>query len=113
MWSFPPEISPSSPTQPTRRVLGLAGLPDVDAVIYRLAGVFNEAAGYGQKDETFHALDALPRWQGDLVRIGDKDLATHVLRAEVLRRRRNPHRGHARAVPKVQLSPSGAESTIR
>ena len=66
---------------------GLLVCPDIDAVIYRLAGVFNEAAGYGQKDETFHALDALREmgeetWFG----IGDKDLATHVLRAEVLRR---------------------------
>jgi len=66
---------------------GLLVCPDVDAVIYRLAGVFNEAAGYGQKDETFHALDAL-REMGEETwfRIGDKDLATHVLRAEVLRR---------------------------
>ena len=61
--------------------------PDVDAVIYRLAGVFNEAAGYGVKDDTFHVLDALarlgePAW----FRIGDKDFATHVLRSEMLGR---------------------------
>jgi LPPG:FO 2-phospho-L-lactate transferase len=58
--------------------------PDVDAVIYRLAGVFNEAAGYGVKDDSFHVLDALarlgePAW----FRIGDKDFATHVLRTEM------------------------------
>src|SRR5207249_949241 len=54
---------------------------------YRLAGEFNETAGYGQKDETFNALDAL-RAMGEKTwfRIGDKDLATHVLRAEMLRR---------------------------
>jgi LPPG:FO 2-phospho-L-lactate transferase len=61
--------------------------PDVDAVIYRLAGMFNEAAGYGVKDDTFHVLDALtrlgePAW----FRIGDKDFATHVLRTEMLGR---------------------------
>jgi len=61
--------------------------PDVDAVLYRLAGVFNEAAGYGLKDDTFHVLDALarlgePAW----FRIGDKDFATHVLRTEMLGR---------------------------
>ncbi|HKB32719.1 MAG TPA: 2-phospho-L-lactate transferase [Candidatus Dormibacteraeota bacterium] len=61
--------------------------PDVDAVIYRLAGVFNESAGYGVKDDTFHVLDALarlgePAW----FRIGDKDFATHVLRTEMLGR---------------------------
>ena len=61
--------------------------PDVDAVIYRLAGVFNEIAGYGMKDDSFHVLDALehlgePGW----FRIGDKDFATHVLRSEMLGR---------------------------
>ena len=66
---------------------GLLVCPDVDAVIYRLAGVFNEEVGYGQKGETFHALDALERL-GEKIwfHIGDKDLATHVLRAEMLRR---------------------------
>ena len=61
--------------------------PDLDAVIYRLAGVFNEAAGYGVKDDSFQVLDALgrlgePAW----FRIGDKDFATHVLRTEMLAR---------------------------
>ena len=66
---------------------GLLVSPDVDAVIYRLAGVFNESAGYGVKDDSFHVLDALvrlgePAW----FRIGDKDFATHLIRAEMLRR---------------------------
>ena len=66
---------------------GLLVCPDVDAVIYRLAGRFNDEAGYGQKDETFHALDALSRLGEETwFRIGDGDLATHVLRAEMLRR---------------------------
>ena len=61
--------------------------PDVDAAIYRLAGLFNEAAGYGVKDDSFQVLDALarlgePAW----FRIGDKDFATHVLRTEMLSR---------------------------
>lgn len=64
---------------------GLLVCPDVDAVIYRLAGVFNDAAGYGQRDETFEALDALGRL-GEPVwfRIGDRDFATHMLRASLL-----------------------------
>jgi LPPG:FO 2-phospho-L-lactate transferase len=66
---------------------GLLVSPDVDAVIYRLAGVFNETAGYGVKDDSFHILDGLvrlgePAW----FRIGDKDFATHLIRAEMLRR---------------------------
>jgi LPPG:FO 2-phospho-L-lactate transferase len=64
---------------------GLLVCPDVDATIYRLAGVFDEAAGYGQKGDTFETLEALgrlgePTW----FRIGDRDLATHLLRADML-----------------------------
>jgi LPPG:FO 2-phospho-L-lactate transferase len=66
---------------------GVLVSPDVDAVIYRLAGVFNEATGYGVKDDTYHVLDSLdtlgePAW----FRIGDRDLGTHLIRAEMLRR---------------------------
>jgi LPPG:FO 2-phospho-L-lactate transferase len=66
---------------------GLLVSPDVDATIYRLADVFNESAGYGVKDDSFRVLEELgrigePTW----FRIGDKDFATHVVRAEMLRR---------------------------
>jgi LPPG:FO 2-phospho-L-lactate transferase len=66
---------------------GLLVSPDVDAVIYRLAGVFNDDAGYGVKDDSFRVLEELgrlgePMW----FRIGDLDFATHVVRAEMLRR---------------------------
>ncbi|TME93279.1 MAG: 2-phospho-L-lactate transferase [Chloroflexi bacterium] len=65
---------------------GLLVCPDIDAVIYRLAGIFNDESGFGQRNESFHVLDSLerlgePAW----FRLGDKDLATHVLRAELLR----------------------------
>ncbi len=64
---------------------GLLVSPDVDATIYRLAGVFDDAVGYGQKGDTFLTLEALgrlgePTW----FRIGDRDLATHVLRSHLL-----------------------------
>ena len=64
---------------------GLLVSPDVDATIYRLAGVFDESVGYGQKEDTFLTLEALgrlgePTW----FRIGDRDLATHVLRSQML-----------------------------
>lgn len=65
---------------------GLLVCPDVDAVIYRLAGVFNERAGYGIEDDTFHVLEALERTgERAWFRIGDKDFATHLLRAQMLR----------------------------
>ena len=66
---------------------GLLVCPDVDAVIYRLAGVFNTDSGYGIKDDTFHVLDSLAEVGEDTwFRIGDKDFATHVLRTDMLRR---------------------------
>lgn len=66
---------------------GLLVCPDLDAVVYRLAGVFDEAAGYGRKDESYRALDALQRMgEQTWFRLGDLDLATHVLRTEMLRR---------------------------
>jgi LPPG:FO 2-phospho-L-lactate transferase len=65
---------------------GLLVSPDVDAVVYRLAGVFNTQAGYGIEGDSFHVLEALerlgePAW----FRIGDKDFATHLVRGEMLR----------------------------
>ena len=66
---------------------GLLVSPDVDAVIYRLAGVFNDEAGYGVKNDSFNVLAALEQMgESAWFRIGDKDLATHVVRADMLRR---------------------------
>jgi LPPG:FO 2-phospho-L-lactate transferase len=66
---------------------GLRVCPDVDAVLYRLAGIFNDAAGYGIKADTFKVLEAL-RWLREDVwfQIGDRDFATHLVRTEMLRR---------------------------
>lgn len=66
---------------------GLLVCPDVDATIYRLAGVFNEKAGYGIKGDTFQVLDGLAAiGEETWFRIGDGDFATHVLRTDMLRR---------------------------
>jgi LPPG:FO 2-phospho-L-lactate transferase len=68
---------------------GLLVSPDVDAVIYRLAGVFNNEAGYGVKADMFHTLEALDRLgEKPWFRIGDKDFATHLVRTELLRQGR-------------------------
>jgi len=66
---------------------GLRVCPDVDAVLYRLAGIFNDAAGYGIKGDTFQVLEALKQLGEDVwFQIGDRDFATHLVRAEMLRR---------------------------
>jgi LPPG:FO 2-phospho-L-lactate transferase len=64
---------------------GLLVCPDIDAVIYRLAGVFNEQAGYGVKGDTFEVLNALARVGEDTwFRVGDRDFATHLVRTQML-----------------------------
>lgn len=66
---------------------GLLVCPDIDAVLYRLAGIFNDEAGYGVKGDTFHVLDALSRIGEDAwFRIGDRDIATHLVRDDLMRR---------------------------
>jgi LPPG:FO 2-phospho-L-lactate transferase len=66
---------------------GLLVSPDVDAVVYRLAGMFNDEAGYGVRGDSFQVLDALARaGEPSWFRIGDTDFATHLVRAEMLRR---------------------------
>lgn len=66
---------------------GLHVCPDIDAVVYRLAGVFDESVGYGRKDETFNTLEALARLGEETwFRLGDRDIAMHVLRAGMLAR---------------------------
>jgi LPPG:FO 2-phospho-L-lactate transferase len=61
--------------------LGLHISPDLDTVMYTLAGLANSETGWGQAGETWSFLDALGRLGGDTwFRIGDRDLATHVER---------------------------------
>src|SRR5579875_2223935 len=67
------------------RFYGLHVSPDVDTVIYTLAGVVNPATGWGLVGETFNALDALGRLYGKpWFNLGDRDLATHLYRTERL-----------------------------
>jgi LPPG:FO 2-phospho-L-lactate transferase len=66
--------------------LGLAISPDLDTVVYTLAGVASARTGWGRAGETWSFLEALralggPTW----FRLGDKDLATHVERTRRLR----------------------------
>jgi LPPG:FO 2-phospho-L-lactate transferase len=66
--------------------LGLAVSPDLDTVMYTLAGIANPTQGWGIADETWSFLDAMKRLGGDTwFRLGDHDLATHVLRTQRLR----------------------------
>jgi LPPG:FO 2-phospho-L-lactate transferase len=65
---------------------GLLVSPDVDAILYRLAGVFNDAAGFGVRDDTFHAQAMLGSLgEQTWFQLGDRDIGVHLLRASLLR----------------------------
>src|SRR5688572_19412135 len=66
-------------------IWGLHVSPDLDSVMYALAGVLDTRRGWGRADETFHCLAAMasfgaPTWFG----LGDRDLATHIARTQGL-----------------------------
>lgn len=65
---------------------GLLVSPDVDAILYRLAGVFNEQSGFGVRDDTFQALAMLRSLGEDTwFQLGDRDIGVHLLRATLMR----------------------------
>ena len=66
---------------------GLFVCPDLDIAVYSLAGIADRAKGWGVEDDTFGVLGQLSRLgQPAWFRLGDRDLATHILRTEMLRR---------------------------
>ena len=68
-------------------LFGLHVSPDIDIVLYHLAGIADEERGFGVRDDTFHTLDALSRFGYDTwFRLGDRDLATCLTRTHLLRR---------------------------
>ena len=67
--------------------LGLFISPDLDTVMYTLGGVNNRQAGWGRANETWNFMDVLGRLGGQTwFRLGDRDLAVHVLRTAHLAR---------------------------
>ncbi len=65
--------------------LGLPICPDLDTVMYTLAGVANEETGWGRAGESWRVMEAVGRLGGpDWFRLGDLDLATHLTRGALL-----------------------------
>ena len=65
---------------------GLHVSPDLDTVMYTLAGLSNPETGWGLAQETFHALEMLQRYRAETwFGLGDMDLATHIRRTQLLR----------------------------
>lgn len=65
---------------------GLHVSPDLDTVMYTLAGLANPGAGWGLADDTFNTLAMLRRYGAETwFNLGDRDLATHIRRTQMLR----------------------------
>ncbi len=66
--------------------LGLFVSPDLDSVVYALAGLADEERGWGRADETWNALATVEALGGDSwFRLGDRDLGLHLVRTQALR----------------------------
>lgn len=64
---------------------GLHISPDLDTVLYTLAGIANPATGWGITDDTFATLDQLKQLGADTwFWLGDRDLATHIARTAAM-----------------------------
>ena len=67
-------------------VLGLHVSPDLDSVLYMLAGLNDEQRGWGRADESWRALDTVAELGGEAwFRLGDRDLGLHLVRTQALR----------------------------
>ena len=65
---------------------GLHVSPDLDTVMYALAGLTNPETGWGVAGDTFNCHGTLGSYGGPTwFNLGDKDMATHIRRTELLR----------------------------
>jgi LPPG:FO 2-phospho-L-lactate transferase len=65
---------------------GLQISPDIDTILYTLAGLAPRSRGWGIRGDSYRVLGALQRFYGKgWFALGDEDLATHVFRTHALR----------------------------
>jgi len=68
-------------------VLGLHVSPDLDTILYTLTGRLDDERGWGRKDETWNALEAVGELGAETwFQLGDRDIGLHLARGERLRR---------------------------
>jgi len=66
-------------------VWGLHVSPDLDTITYALAGRLDLARGWGRADESFHCLESMAAFEAPTwFALGDRDLATHLVRTQAL-----------------------------
>jgi LPPG:FO 2-phospho-L-lactate transferase len=86
----PEEITIIANTGDDIELFGLRISPDIDTITYTLAGVINEATGWGLTGDTFECLTWLSRYgAAGWFNLGDRDLATHIYRTHELSRGRS------------------------
>jgi LPPG:FO 2-phospho-L-lactate transferase len=67
-------------------ILGLHVSPDLDSLLYTLAGLIDDERGWGRARETWAALESAVDWGGEgWFRVGDRDLGLHLVRTRALR----------------------------
>jgi LPPG:FO 2-phospho-L-lactate transferase len=82
----PKEVFVIGNTGDDAEIHGLHISPDLDTVVYTLAGLANPVHGWGLRGDTFHNLAALGTLGAETwFQLGDRDLATHIFRTERLR----------------------------
>jgi len=82
----PARVTVISNTGDDVEMFGLHVSPDVDIVIYAMAGAVNPATGWGLEGDTLNVVQALRRYgYGDWFNLGDRDLATAIHRTRLLR----------------------------
>jgi len=65
---------------------GLHVSPDLDIVMYTLAGIVDKRKGWGVSGDTFRCLDMLGKLGFETwFRLGDQDLAVHIIRTKMLK----------------------------
>jgi LPPG:FO 2-phospho-L-lactate transferase len=68
-------------------VLGMHVSPDLDSILYALAGIADEERGWGRADETWAAFEEAKRLGGEgWFMLGDRDLGLHLVRTQALAR---------------------------
>src|SRR5689334_4352573 len=80
------QITVISNTGDDREFYGLHVSPDVDIVLYSLAGIVDPINGWGIRDDTYNTMQQLTRYGNeDWFLLGDRDLATHIHRTNLMR----------------------------
>jgi LPPG:FO 2-phospho-L-lactate transferase len=81
------EVSVIGNTADDITLFGLRVCPDLDTLMYTLGGGIHEEQGWGRADETFTVSDELAAYAvpPDWFTLGDRDVATHIVRTQMLR----------------------------